>query len=297
MRRDKRIFALGFFDGVHLGHQALLCECVRLAKELDVQAAAITFLQHPQSLFTANSPPLINTDTDRDKLLRRYGIGPIYKFPVTIEVMSTSWQDFILELLEYGAAGFVCGNDFRFGHRGEGNAEKLQAFCDQQGLPCTVVPEQTLDGIRVSSTHIRSLLENGEMEIAVKFLGHPHILTGTVVPGRQLGRTIGIPTANLALPQEVLVPKFGVYACLACVGEKKYPAVTNIGTRPTVGGYHVTVEPWLLDFEGDLYGHELTLEFYKFLRPEQKFDSLEQLRQEIKRNAEGTKRFFKEREI
>ena len=119
--------------------------------------------------------------------------------------------------------------------------------------------------MRISSTHIRQLLEAGDVANAHRFLGHRHILTGTVVAGRQLGRTIGIPTANLQLPEGVVCPRFGVYACHALVDGKQYPAVTNIGTRPTVGGHHVTVEPWILDFSGDLYGKKITLEFAAFL--------------------------------
>jgi riboflavin kinase/FMN adenylyltransferase len=282
------IFALGFFDGVHLGHQALLKQCVALARENHAQSAAITFDRHPQSLFS-DPPGLLNTVADRQRLLKQFGIEYIQEFPVTKEVMSTDWQDFLTILLEAGAAGFVCGSDFRFGYKGEGNAENLQAFCNQRGLPCIVVPEQILDGIRVSSSHIRSLLEQGKVEAANRFLGHPHIFTGTVVPGRQLGRTIGIPTANLHLPEDVLIPKFGVYACIACFDGKKFPAVTNIGTRPTVNGHHITIEPWILDFSGDLYGQEITLEFHHFLRPEQKFASLEELQQEILNNAQQTR--------
>ena len=127
------------------------------------------------------------------------------------------------------------------------------------------------------------------MAVARSLLGHPHMLSGTVMPGRQLGRTIGIPTANLWIPEGVLVPRFGVYACTAETEQGTFPAVTNIGTRPTVGGHRVTVEPWLLDFDGDLYGTKLTLYFYQFLRPERKFDSLEELKQEIFRNAEQTR--------
>ena len=293
MKEEKRIFALGFFDGVHLGHQALLRACVDLAKSLDAETAAITFEQHPQALFSNQIPPLLGTLSDRFRLLLHYGMDHIYPFPVTQEVMSTKWQDFLGQLLEYGAAGFVCGADFRFGHKGEGNAEKLQAFCDAQGLPCVIVPDQTLDGLRISSTHIRELLEAGRVEEATRFLGHPHILTGEVVPGRQLGRTIGIPTANLHLPEGVLVPKFGVYVCRVEIDGTVYPAVANVGTRPTVGGHRMTVEPWILGFEGDLYGKTLTLEFHRFLRPERKFDSLEALQAEIRKNAEETKEFFK----
>jgi len=289
---DKRIFALGFFDGVHLGHQALLRACRELADRLGAETAAITFAAHPQSLFIQQVPPLINTLTDRQRLLLRYGMDHIYAFPVTKDVMSTDWRDFLDLLVEYGAAGFVCGDDFRFGSRGLGDGEKLKQYCEERGFPCVIVPEQTMDDTRVSSTYIRSQIEAGDMATAVRFLGHPHILTGEVVSGRHLGRTLGIPTANMTIPTGVVVPKFGVYVCRVEIDGVVYPAVANVGTRPTVGGHRVTVEPWILDFDGDLYGREITLEFHRFLRPERKFDSLEALRQEIRKNAEETKEFF-----
>lgn len=292
MEQKKRIFALGFFDGVHLGHQALLSACCRLAGELGAEAAAITFDRHPQSFFQKDPPGMINSVQDRCRLLRQFGIAAVYQLPVCAQTMSTPWEVFLRELMDFGAAGFVCGDDFRFGCRGEGNAAKLTQVCRQAGIPCTVVPEQLMEGVRISSSHIRRLLEAGDMERAVRFLGHPHILSGEVISGRHLGRTLGIPTANLTLPEGVLAPKFGVYACRACVEGRMLPAVTNIGIRPTVGGHHVTVEPWILDFSGELYGRELTLEFYKFLRPERRFDSLVELQKEIRKNAEETREFF-----
>lgn len=292
MRKNKRVFALGFFDGVHRGHQALLQACCTMAAELDCASAAITFDRHPKSLFVENPPALISTVETRRLLLRRYGIDHIYTYPVTPEVMGMPWQDFVAELLEYGAAGFVCGDDFRFGHRGEGNGRRLKEYCDEQGIPCIIVPEQAVDGIRVSSSYIRSQIETGDMETAVRFLGHPYRITGKVVHGHQLGRTLGIPTANLLLPPELAAPKFGVYACLCIVDGKAYPAVTNVGTRPTVNGVGVTVEPWILDFEGDLYDREITLEFYRFLRPEMKFPDLAALQAEIRKNAEETRAYF-----
>ena len=291
---NKRIFALGFFDGVHLGHQALLRRCVELAAQLNMSAAAITFENHPQSLFSEQSPALLSTAADRRDLLRQYGMDNIYEFPVTKEVMGKPWNVFLEELLLLGAAGFVCGYDFRFGHRGQGNAELLKAFCDQRGMPCVILPEQDMDGVRISSTYIRRQLETGDMATAVRFLGHPYILTGKVVKGQQLGRKLGFPTANLRLPASLVIPKFGVYACVAWVDGKRYPAVTNVGTRPTVSGVGITVEPWILDYSGDLYGQEITLEFYRFLRPETKFDSLEALQAEIFRNADQTREILKE---
>lgn len=286
--KQKKIFALGFFDGVHLGHQALLTECRALAARQQAKACAITFLQHPMALFTPNPPPLINSVEDRDVLLRQYGMEAIYKYPVTKEVMATPWADFLEELLSYGAAGFVCGYDFRFGHKGEGNCEKLREFCRQREIPCVIVPEQDLEGIRISSTHIRGLIEAGNVEEAASFLGHPHFLGGEVVSGRKLGRTIGVPTANILIPGDVVVPKLGVYACETVIDDKTYVAVTNIGSRPTVGGHQVRAESWILDFDGDLYGKEITIEFHKFLRPERKFDSLEALKSQIQSDAAQT---------
>ena len=292
MRNDKYVFALGFFDGVHLGHQALLRECRALAETLRCQTAAITFDAHPQSLFTAHPPALISTVRSRRLLLERYGIGTVREYPVVREVMSMPWRDFLEQLLDDGAVGFVCGDDFRFGSRGEGDIHKLRTLCRERDLPCVIVPEQTVDGVRISSTHIRALIEEGRMETAVRFLGHPHIVTGTVVHGHQLGRTLGIPTANLVLEPELVVPKFGVYACRCIVDGRAYPAVTNVGTRPTVSGVGVTVEPWILDFTGDLYDREITLEFSRFLRPETKFRDLAALKAQIQKDAGETRRYF-----
>jgi len=293
MKADRIIFALGFFDGVHLGHQALLRQCCRLAAERDAIPGAITFDRHPQSLFLPTPPVLLSTGEDRRRLLEHYGIRQVYTLPVVPETMGQSWENFIEHLLNLGAVGFVCGDDFRFGHRGRGNAEILRAYCRERELPCVIVPEQNLNGKRISSTLIRSRIEAGDMESATRYLGHPHILTGKVVHGHQLGRKLGFPTANLLLPETVAVPKFGVYACRAVIDGKSYPAVTNVGTRPTVSGTGITVEPWILDFEGDLYDREIRLEFCYFLRPEMKFPDLESLRQEIRRNGEQTRAYLR----
>lgn len=289
---NKTIYALGFFDGVHIGHQALLNRCRALTAEANSLAGAVTFSSHPDALVFGAAPVLINTPADRERLLLRW-LDSVVTLPFDEKMHTTGWEVFLDTLRsDYGAVGFVCGDDFRFGARGAGNPELLTRYCRENGLPCAVVPEQSLDGTRVSSSYIRTLLEAGQMERAAAFLGHPHILTGTVVHGHQLGRTLGIPTANLLLPKGVAVPRFGVYACLARVDGATYPAVTNVGTRPTVEGHGITVEPWILDFSGDLYGKEICLEFHKFLRPECKFDSLEALREEIRRNAQQTRAYF-----
>ncbi len=282
MNTQKIIYALGFFDGVHLGHQALLSACKDLARRYGHCSGVCTFASHPDTLVSGKTPALINTPEDRKQLLCAFGAEKLLVLPFDSALRAMPWQEFVTLLLQaYNAGGFVVGEDFRFGYRGEGTAQELARLCSRQGLPCAVVPAQTLNGTVVSSTYIRTLLSQGNMEEAVRFLGHPHVLTGEVLPGKQLGRTIGIPTANLALPEGLAVPKFGVYACRCTANGVSYAAVTNIGTRPTVDGCGITVEAWLLDFDGDLYGQRLTLEFYKFLRPEKKFSNLQALQKQI----------------
>lgn len=288
---DKTIFALGFFDGVHIGHQALLRTCRDLAKEHSARAGVVTFANHPDALVFGAAPGLINTPEDRERLLTcDYAMDRVVTLPFDRALQDTPWVTFLEKLMEkQSAAGFVCGEDFRFGRRGEGSAETLSAFCRERGMPCSVVPEQLLSGVRVSSTYIRGLIEAGDMVRAAEFLGHPYRLTGLVRHGKQLGRKLGFPTANIAFPEELARPRFGVYACMARLPEGDFPAVTNLGLRPTVDGQSVSVESWLLDYSGELYGRELTLEFYRFIRPEQKFPSLEAMRDEIFRNADQTR--------
>lgn len=291
---DKTIYALGFFDGIHIGHALLLSACRELAQQRGCAAGVVTFGTHPDALVQQSAPRLINTPQDRERLLReKFHMDTVVTLPFDERMRTMPWEDFLAMLRrDYGAAGFVCGEDFRFGHKGAGNAPLLAAYCGDLRIPCAVIPEQTIDGIRVSSTYIRSQIETGDMATAVRFLGHPHYLTGTVVHGRKLGRRLGIPTANLRLPEGIAVPKFGVYACRAWIDGEAYPAVTNIGTRPTVEGHHITVEPWILDYTGDLYDREITLEFHYFIRPEQKFPSLEELQAEIRRNAQQTREYL-----
>ncbi len=285
----KRVVALGFFDGVHLGHGALLREAAAVAARSGLQAAAISFDAHPSSLLDAQSVGLLTTPQERARLMsQRYGVDELLLLPFDEALMHLSWDRFVREYLvgRFDAAHVVCGEDFRFGYRGEGNARNLSALCAALGLGCSVIAQVRLDGVPVSSTLIRSLLSRGALESANAFLGHPYSLSGDVIHGRGLGHTLGFPTANLAFPDGLLSPAHGVYACLAWVDGASYPAVTNLGVRPTVqSSGRMMVEPWILDYSGDLYGRTLRLDFLRYLRPERKFASLEALRQEIFRNA------------
>ena len=196
---ERTVFALGFFDGVHLGHAALLHACKALSRELGCASGVVTFENHPDALVLGAAPGLINTVADRERMLRRgFGMDRVISLPFDRELMRCPWQDFFRRLVEeYGAAGLVCGEDFRFGARGEGDAARLQAACEAAGLPLRVIPQLTDRDRVISSSLIRQEIELGHMSEAVRLLGHPHILTGTVIHGHQLGRTLGIPTANI----------------------------------------------------------------------------------------------------
>ncbi len=290
-----RIIALGFFDGVHLGHGGLLRRVRELADKTGAVAAAVTYDTYP-GVARGEAAPLLSTTEDREQLMRRlYGIDELIVLPFDQAMQKTPWDVFLRDILleKLHAVHVVCGHDNRFGHRGAGTPEKLRAFCAAHGVGCDVIPEIDLDGAPVSSTRIRALVQAGRMEQARRLLGHPHCMTATVVPGHQLGRTIGIPTANLEIPAGVAVPAFGVYASRIVIGAQSFAAVTNVGCRPTVDDSgRVTVEPWILDFDDNLYGRRVRIDYYRHLRGEKKFENLDALRAEILRNADETRAYF-----
>lgn len=286
---EKIVYALGFFDGVHLGHKALLDACRSLAREEKAKAGVLTFT----GSLIKEGQGLITTLEERDTLFRQQGMEQVLILPFNEDLKKMPWQGFYRLLKEkYNACGFVCGEDFRFGAGGEGTASSLQEICQKEGISCWVVEKVKIDGQVVSSRQIRRFLEEGNVEKANALLGHPHLLSGTVVPGKQLGRTIGVPTANLSYADDRVKLPYGVYACRVSIDGKPYAAVTNIGSRPTVQGKNVTVEPWILDFEGDLYGRKLTLQLLSFLRPERKFSDLASLKAQIVADAVRTREIF-----
>ena len=296
---QERVIALGFFDGVHRGHGALLRRAAEEARRRGCTPAVFTFDRPPKEVITGIPCPLINSPEDRSDLVKRlYGIDEMLMVPFDDEMRTTPWDRFVTDILvgRYGAVHLVAGHDHRFGYKNQGSPELLREKCAELGLGCDIIPAVTLDGVTVSSTHIRKLLEEGGVETARAFLGHPHVLTQTVGHGRRLGRTIGVPTANLVAPPHVLLPKRGVYAAKVTLPDgRAFGGVTNVGIRPTVNhGQDVTVEPWILDFDGDLYGQKLRVEFFRRLREERKFDSLEALRAQIQCDALRTRQAFPE---
>ena len=291
----QKVMALGFFDGIHVGHAALINKIKQRAEETGAEPAVLTFDVHPDNLVFKKTVPLINSAEDRENILSRcFGIDDVVVIHFNQRVMHMDWQDFIDELIdEMNLRWIVVGHDFCFGYKGLGTAEKLKAYCAERGVGCDIIPAVCRDGVVVSSTLIRQLIETGEMEKANEYLGHPHTLTDVIRTGYHLGTKMGTPTINMSFPQGVIIPRHGVYAAKAYIDGQEYMSVTNVGIRPTVSDSgNVNVESFLLDFCGNLYGHRARIDFYKFLRPERKFDDVNELAAQIKSDAQTTREYF-----
>lgn len=288
---ERRVIALGFFDGVHIGHGALLKKTCERAKALGAIPAAMSFDTHPDTLVFGTPTELLNTMDERKHLMQSlYGIEDVIFCHFDRDMMNMDWEAFVEDYLvrELHACHLVCGHDYHFGARGFGNAERLTEKCRALGLGCDVIGEVKLDGVTVSSTYLRRLLKEGRMEEAVRFLGHGHIISGIVQHGDSRGHTLGLPTANLALDASLLVPAFGVYGGWADAGELgRFPAAVNLGVHPTVHELpHPVAEASLLGFDGDLYGRFLRLELLFQVRPERQFSFLQELTAQIARDQQ-----------
>ena len=287
---EKTVLAFGYFDGVHIGHAALLETAKARAAELGAEAAILTFDNHPDLFVRGGPVELLNSSKDRDYILRRFfGIDKVYYIHFNAETMRMDWREFLGHVVAaYGVAHFVVGYDFRFGSGGKGTASLLQGYCAERGIGCDIVSAVLRDGAPVSSTRIRELVRNGGIEAANALLGHPHLLTDTVRSGFRLGRTMDFPTINMRFEEGVLVPRYGVYASIVQLPEGARAAVTNIGVRPTfdASGKRVTVETNILDYQADLYGQRLCVELHAFLRPERPFENADALKTQIARDVE-----------
>ena len=291
----------GTFDGVHVGHQQILRRLHETARQHGGPSVVITYWPHPRLVL--GPPPsheellelrLLNTLEERAAKLAELGVEYLLVVPFTREFAAWSSEEFIQRILlqTVGTRQLVIGYDHRFGRNREGGFEYLSQHADRYHMSVEEIPREDVDAVGVSSTRIRRALEAGDVATANRYLGYAYPLTGTVVKGRQLGRTIGWPTANVVCPEPLkLVPARGVYAVWATTATgQKWPAMLNIGVRPTVGGNLAqTTEAHLLGFEGDLYDQPLTLEFVARLRDEQKFDGLDALKAQLARDAEAAR--------
>lgn len=277
--------ALGLFDGVHLGHRHVL-ELVREQKKNGLIPSVFTFTTESVGVKHDAVLDYLYPTEQKCCLLKECGMQRVYHPPFA-EICDMDGEEFVQEVLvhHFSAAYVCCGEDFRFGRKAAWNVQDLQKFGEQYGFAVRIAEDVLHDGLPVSSSRIRSHLSNGEILQANILLGSPYTIEQTVIHGAQLGRTIGFPTINQVFAEGQLVPKFGVYASETVVDGVKYPSLTNIGMKPTVN-YHgrPLAETHILGFQGDLYGRTLEVRFHRFIRPEQRFNSVEELQAQLSKD-------------
>lgn len=274
---------LGNFDGVHVGHQKILNRTGDLAQESHIPGVAVTFDPVPKKILQPGAaPPLIQTLDQRLQKLGQFDLDEVIVVKFSIPFAQKTPDEFVHEFLidRLKVKYFVVGEGFSFGHQKQGDLSLLRKMGSLFDFQVYAIPEVRENGLRISSSQIRDFISQGKVEDASRFLGDPFTMIGTVEQGRQLGGKLGIPTANLR-PENEIIPAKGVYVCRALVSGLSYPAVTNIGIRPTFGGDQLTVEAHLLDFSGNLYGSRLELQFMRKLREEKKFSGVEELKAQI----------------
>ena len=288
----KTVLALGMFDGMHLGHKKLIDTAVLLAKHNKLQPACFTFSNHPQELFGGKVARLI-TNEERTKIMKRLGVERIEEVEFTREIAGLSPERFLDMLRDrFDPQIIVAGYNYTFGKGKKGNAELLSKLAPQKDVGVAIVPAVTVGKQPVSSTRIRELLEKGDVSSVQLLLGRTYTLEGTVVEDRRIGRTIGFPTANIEPDLSRAIPMDGVYVSMAELGGEVLPAVTNIGTNPTVGGTERTIETNIFDFDGDIYGKELRVHFVKRLRPVMTFAGLDELKAQIAKDSAQARKYL-----
>ncbi len=288
------VLVLGMFDGVHRGHQALLMRGRERADQLGLPLHVCTFEPHPLAVLRPEmSPSRLTTQTERAQLMASYGVDALCVNDFTRRLASQKPEDFVRDMVRvYQPRVVITGFNFTFGDRGSGNCETLAALQGTYGYESITVPEVVLEGATVSSTRIRGLLAKGDIPMVNRLLGHGYTMAGRVESGKHIGRTMGFPTANIAVNPHKALPTFGVYACYLMVEGVSYPAVVNVGRHPTLPEGNVTVEAYVLDSLLELYGKYVRLTFMDFLRPERVFADKEELRKQIARDVGQAREFF-----
>lgn len=288
--KKKSIVTIGTFDGVHIGHKKILEKIIHSAKVLDCESVVLTFFPHPRMILQENSfVKLLNTMEEKIVLLQKIGIDNLIIHPFDKEFSQLTAEEFVKKILvdQFQIQKIIIGYDHRFGRNRTADINDLILFGEKYGFEVEQISVQEIDDIAVSSTKIRTSLANGTVTLANEYLGYNYFFTGIVVKGKQLGRTIGFPTANIHIKEDYkLIPKNGVYLVKSLLNQKIIYGVMNIGTRPTVNGENKTIEVHFIDFDQNLYDQEITLEVLDFVRDEQKFDSIEALKNQIQKDKE-----------
>lgn len=288
------VCALGCFDGVHIGHASIISKAREIANLNSAACAVWSFAEPPKNYFGNEETPLLTTHGEKQKIMRRLGVDVFVSIPFDKSIASMSAESFFHSVLlgSMNAQHIVCGFNYRFGKGGAGDCTLLAELCKKNGIGLSVIPPISINGTTVSSTEIRNALYTGDTNTAKIYLGRPFSLRAKIISGQHLGRTLGFPTVNQSFPERKLVPKNGVYVSRVTFGNRARYGITNIGVRPTVDGKTLCAETNLFDFDGDLYGKTVTVEFLEFLRPEQKFASVEELSAQIRSDMSKAKEYI-----
>lgn len=275
--------AIGKFDGVHRGHQSLLRHVLE-QREKGLQAVVFTFDPSPAALFSGESLPELTTKREKRTLFRELGIDVLIEFPLNFTTAAMEPETFVEKILaeRMKTAYIAAGEDLSFGNKGKGDAALLQKMAGKFGYRTEIIEKVCLEGVEISSSYVREVIKAGDMERAERLIGEAYSVSGIVAHGKKLGRRLGMPTVNLLPEREKLLPPYGVYFSEVSVGERVYKGITNIGCKPTVNDEKQTgVETYLYDFAQDIYGREITVRLFSFLRPERKFASVEELKKQM----------------
>lgn len=280
--------ALGVFDGVHLGHQKVLLNAVKKAQELNIISAVVTFSKHPRTVILKSHPEMLISLEERLRLFKELGLGAAVVLDFDEKLASMPAKDYLEKVLigSLNARSITIGYNHKFGGDKAGNGKFLEEYSEKYGYEVDVISPVKIDNHVVSSSAVRKFLLKGDVSTAEKLLGKPFKISGEVVHGQHLGRSLGFPTANLKLPEELIIPMSGVYGGTAEIDSKTYNAVINIGRRPTIGDLKKDlVEVHILDFDEDIYGKNLQVSFLQRIRDEKKFNSLDELKAQIKEDC------------
>jgi len=287
---------IGNFDGLHLGHKALIQKLCSKAAETNAQAVAITFYPHPRVFFGIEKDPYnLMTRGEKNSMFEQLGLDQVITLPFNKTLASMAAENFLSELItHFNLQGMVMGLDFSLGKDREGTIPAIQAFMRRFRIQVLRESPVLLDGQVIASEAIRTALGNGQPELAAVMLGRPYSISGKVQTGKKLGRRLGLPTANLTIEPEKFVPKYGVYASKTWLDGKSYASVSSIGVRPTVEENGTpNVETLILDFDNDIYDEEIKVEFVQFIRPEIKFENIGDLSKRIEEDKEEARSILK----
>ena len=281
---EPTVVALGNFDGIHKGHQEIISRTVKEAASAGLKSGVFTFSNHTSSVLE-NVPPVKNIlyPDQKISILEEMGVDYMFNIPFTKEILTMTPERFIDEILvdKFNIREAYCGFNYTFGYKASGTPEVLMHEGLKRGLGIHVQEPYIIDGIVVSSTYIRQLIEEGRMEECTKFMGRMYSIDGEIVMGNKLGRTIGFPTCNTVVDETMITPPNGVYITICTIEGVRRPSVTNVGVKPTIGKYEKNIETHIFDFDEDVYGKQIRVDFIKHTRPEMKFNGIDELKKQI----------------